>query len=73
MLVSIRMIRLTQQSRKVCIKTRSPSASLPSVSVKWPIVTNQPIEFVEGILECVKKVVLSQDGISHTPLAAMPS
>ena len=37
MLVSIRITWFTQQGREVCIKTRSPSASLPSTTVKWPI------------------------------------
>ena len=27
------------KTKKVCIKTRSPSASLPSITVKWPIIT----------------------------------
>ena len=36
-LVSIRMTWFTQQSRKVCINTKSLSASLPSITVKWPI------------------------------------
>ena len=41
MLVSIRITWFTQQGREVCIKTRSPSASLPSTTVKWPIVFNE--------------------------------
>ena len=28
------------KAKKVCIKTRSPSASLPSITVKWPVACN---------------------------------
>ena len=36
-LVSIRITWFTKLNRKVCIKTRSTPASLPSTIVKWPI------------------------------------
>ena len=37
MLTSIFQEQFHNKAERVCIKTRSPSASLPSITVKWPI------------------------------------
>ena len=39
MLTSIFKNNFHNKAERVCIKTRSPSASLPSITVKWPILT----------------------------------
>ena len=37
MLTSIFQEKFHNKAKKVCIKTRSPAPSLPSITVKWPI------------------------------------
>ena len=49
MLTSIFKSNFHNKAKKVCIKTRSPSPSLPSRTVKWPIKDTFPLTFTNTI------------------------